>query len=138
METGKQQQSCTVVISMASVRSCSVYLLTMPLVHKQQLATAHGYHALLLCLAPTCTTFGCTVVSCMQLKLLVLYCMTVWCRQRSDFFEDPGIEQRFRSKLDDYYDSGYDRGHMVSDDCASNAHCIRCQSRILAIWGFAT
>lgn len=34
-------------------------------------------------------------------------------RQKSDFAEDKGIEPRFRSKLDDYRGSGYDRGHMA-------------------------
>ncbi|KAL4420173.1 hypothetical protein ABPG77_008309 [Micractinium sp. CCAP 211/92] len=34
-------------------------------------------------------------------------------RQRSEFVEDAGIEPRFRSKLDDYRGSGYDRGHMA-------------------------
>lgn len=36
------------------------------------------------------------------------------CRESSSFFEDPGLEPRFRAKLDDYMGSGYDRGHMVS------------------------
>jgi hypothetical protein len=35
------------------------------------------------------------------------------CRDQSSFFEDKGVEPRFRSKLDDFKDSGYDRGHMV-------------------------
>lgn len=30
------------------------------------------------------------------------------------FFEDAGLEPRFRSRLDDYRNSGYDRGHLVS------------------------
>lgn len=30
------------------------------------------------------------------------------------FFEDAGLERRFRSRLDDYRNSGYDRGHLVS------------------------
>ncbi|PRW44603.1 mitochondrial nuclease [Chlorella sorokiniana] len=34
-------------------------------------------------------------------------------RQNSEFVEDSGIERRFRSKLDDYRGSGYDRGHMA-------------------------
>lgn len=29
------------------------------------------------------------------------------------FFEDAGIEPRFRSRLEDYRNSGYDRGHLV-------------------------
>jgi hypothetical protein len=35
------------------------------------------------------------------------------CRESSSFYEDPGLEPRFRNKLDDFKDSGYDRGHMV-------------------------
>eukprot|EP00775_Hariotina_reticulata_P011483 gene11483-11627_t len=34
-------------------------------------------------------------------------------REQSNFYEDPGLEPRFRSKLDDYSGSGYDRGHMA-------------------------
>ncbi|KAL4428150.1 hypothetical protein ABPG75_002239 [Micractinium tetrahymenae] len=34
-------------------------------------------------------------------------------RQNSEFVEDSGIERRFRSKLEDYKGSGYDRGHMA-------------------------
>lgn len=30
------------------------------------------------------------------------------------FFEDAGIEPRFRSRLEDYRNSGYDRGHLVT------------------------
>lgn len=44
-----------------------------------------------------------------------------FCRQRMPddradvrFFEDAGLEPRFRSRLDDYRNSGYDRGHLVS------------------------
>ena len=29
------------------------------------------------------------------------------------FFEDAGLEPRFRSRLEDYRNSGYDRGHLV-------------------------
>jgi hypothetical protein len=43
-------------------------------------------------------------------------------RQQSVFFEDTGIEPRFRSKLEDYWQSGYDRGHLVSAPPA----CIAC------------
>jgi DNA/RNA endonuclease G (NUC1) len=46
-----------------------------------------------------CTFTTCTCASC--------------CRDQSSFFEDKGIEPRLRSKLDDFRDSGYDRGHMV-------------------------
>jgi DNA/RNA endonuclease G (NUC1) len=34
-------------------------------------------------------------------------------RDQSLFYEDPGADARFRSKLSDFQDSGYDRGHMV-------------------------
>ncbi|GAB4818802.1 hypothetical protein N2152v2_005848 [Parachlorella kessleri] len=34
-------------------------------------------------------------------------------RKNSEFFEDDGIEPRFRSKLTDYRGSGFDRGHMA-------------------------
>lgn len=43
----------------------------------------------------------------------VLCCPCLSCRDQSSFFEDKGIEPRFRSRLDDFKDSGYDRGHMV-------------------------
>eukprot|EP00955_Chlamydomonas_euryale_P047950 353839-Chlamydomonas_euryale.AAC.39 len=32
---------------------------------------------------------------------------------KSEFFEDPGVDERFRAKLSDFRDSGYDRGHMA-------------------------
>jgi DNA/RNA endonuclease G (NUC1) len=35
------------------------------------------------------------------------------CRAVAMFYEDDGIEERFRSRLSDYRGSGYDRGHMV-------------------------
>ena len=35
------------------------------------------------------------------------------CRQNSAFYADPGIEPRFRSKLEDYRASGFDRGHLA-------------------------
>eukprot|EP00879_Flechtneria_rotunda_P013643 GHRR01014251.1.p1 GENE.GHRR01014251.1~~GHRR01014251.1.p1 ORF type:complete len:441 (+),score=151.04 GHRR01014251.1:1605-2927(+) len=35
-------------------------------------------------------------------------------REQSQFYEDQGLEQRFRSKLEDYHSSGYDRGHMAA------------------------
>ncbi len=35
------------------------------------------------------------------------------CRKNSEFFEDPAIEPRFRSKLANYRGSGFDRGHMA-------------------------
>ncbi|KIY96603.1 endonuclease, partial [Monoraphidium neglectum] len=34
-------------------------------------------------------------------------------RDQSLFYEDPGADARFRSKLSDFQDSGYDRGHMA-------------------------
>lgn len=49
------------------------------------------------------------------------------------FFEDAGLEPRFRSRLEDYRNSGYDRGHLVSlvapPQAAITAHrsdCIIC------------
>ncbi len=30
-----------------------------------------------------------------------------------EFYEDKGLDARFRSRLADFKDSGYDRGHMV-------------------------
>ena len=30
-----------------------------------------------------------------------------------EFYEDKGLNPRFRSRLADFKDSGYDRGHMV-------------------------
>ena len=35
-------------------------------------------------------------------------------RRASQFREDAGIDPRFRSKLQDYRGSGYDRGHLAS------------------------
>lgn len=35
------------------------------------------------------------------------------CRADVRFFEDAGLEPRFRSRLEDYRNSGYDRGHLV-------------------------
>ena len=34
-------------------------------------------------------------------------------RANVKFFEDAGLEPRFRSRLEDYRNSGYDRGHLV-------------------------
>lgn len=34
-------------------------------------------------------------------------------RADAKFFEDTGLEPRFRSRLEDYRNSGYDRGHLV-------------------------
>ncbi|KAG1655285.1 hypothetical protein FOA52_007981 [Chlamydomonas sp. UWO 241] len=34
-------------------------------------------------------------------------------RNKSEFFEDPGVDARFRAKLSDFKESGYDRGHMA-------------------------
>eukprot|EP00878_Enallax_costatus_P045562 GHUV01054974.1.p1 GENE.GHUV01054974.1~~GHUV01054974.1.p1 ORF type:complete len:126 (+),score=11.38 GHUV01054974.1:190-567(+) len=39
-------------------------------------------------------------------------------REQSSFYEDPGLESRFKSKLGDYANSGYDRGHMVGNKIA--------------------
>lgn len=59
----------------------------------------------------------------MPCAAVLLKAMTyaAFCRQRMPddradvrFFEDAGLEPRFRSKLDDYRNSGYDRGHLVS------------------------
>ena len=36
------------------------------------------------------------------------------------FFEDAGVEPRFRSRLEDYRNSGYDRGHLVR----ASANCV--------------
>jgi endonuclease G, mitochondrial len=35
------------------------------------------------------------------------------CRNTSFFYEDAGVDARFRSKLSDYKNTGYDRGHMA-------------------------
>lgn len=35
------------------------------------------------------------------------------CRKNVEFYEDKGLDPRFRSRLSDFRDSGYDRGHMV-------------------------
>ena len=32
---------------------------------------------------------------------------------RSEFIEDPRLDPALRAKLDDFWDSGYDRGHLV-------------------------
>lgn len=45
----------------------------------------------------------------------MLGCIHRVCRSKSDFFEDPGIDPRFRARLSDYRNSGYDWGHMVRD-----------------------
>lgn len=34
-------------------------------------------------------------------------------RESSSFYEDQGLEPRLRNRLDDFKDSGYDRGHMA-------------------------
>jgi endonuclease G, mitochondrial len=34
-------------------------------------------------------------------------------RSKSRFQEDEAIPEKFRAKLSDYFNSGYDRGHMV-------------------------
>ncbi len=41
------------------------------------------------------------------------WCDHALCRKDSNFFEDPDLEPWLRSKLADYRESGYDRGHMV-------------------------
>ena len=30
-----------------------------------------------------------------------------------EFYEDKALDERFRSRLSDFKDSGFDRGHMV-------------------------
>ena len=35
------------------------------------------------------------------------------CRKNVEFYEDKGLDVRFRGRLADFRDSGYDRGHMV-------------------------
>lgn len=39
-------------------------------------------------------------------------------RSKSDFHEDKDIDERFRNKLSDFRNSGYDRGHMVGSGTA--------------------
>lgn len=39
------------------------------------------------------------------------------CRKNVEFYEDKGLDVRFRSRLADFRDSGYDRGHMVVPSC---------------------
>lgn len=34
-------------------------------------------------------------------------------RKNVEFYEDKELDQRFRSRLSDFKESGYDRGHMV-------------------------
>lgn len=34
-------------------------------------------------------------------------------RKNVEFYEDKGLDQRFRNRLSDFKESGYDRGHMV-------------------------
>ena len=41
-------------------------------------------------------------------------------RANVKFFEDAGLEPRFRSRLEDYRNSGYDRGHLVR----ASASCV--------------
>ena len=36
-------------------------------------------------------------------------------RKNVEFYEDKELDQRFRSRLSDFKESGYDRGHMVRD-----------------------
>jgi hypothetical protein len=36
-----------------------------------------------------------------------------YCRKNVEFYEDKGLDPRFRSRLSDFKESGYDRGHMV-------------------------
>ena len=42
-------------------------------------------------------------------------------RKNVEFYEDKALDVRFRSRLADYRDSGYDRGHMVMPHPASHA-----------------
>ena len=45
-----------------------------------------------------------------------------------EFYEDKGLDVRFRSRLADFRDSGYDRGHMVTchqaPHYAASVHCM--------------
>ncbi len=34
-------------------------------------------------------------------------------RKNVEFYEDKSLDQRFRSRLSDFKESGFDRGHMV-------------------------
>lgn len=43
---------------------------------------------------------------------LFVHCSSL-CRTNSSFYEDQGLDPRFRSKLSDYRGSGYDRGHLA-------------------------
>ena len=52
---------------------------------------------------------------------------TTPCRKDVEFYEDKGLDVRFRSRLADYRDSGYDRGHMVI--CTGNPSCSMCAMR---------
>lgn len=36
-----------------------------------------------------------------------------------EFFEDGGLEPRFRARLTDFRRSGYDRGHLVRAACGA-------------------
>ncbi|KAF6253321.1 hypothetical protein COO60DRAFT_429579 [Scenedesmus sp. NREL 46B-D3] len=40
-------------------------------------------------------------------------CCCACCRESSSFYEDAGLEPRLRNRLDDFKESGYDRGHMA-------------------------
>ena len=45
------------------------------------------------------------------------------CRKNVEFYEDKGLDVRFRSRLADFRDSGYDRGHMVTPPCHQCTPC---------------
>ena len=45
------------------------------------------------------------------------------CRKNVEFYEDKGLDVRFRSRLADFRDSGYDRGHMVTPPCHQYTPC---------------
>jgi DNA/RNA endonuclease G (NUC1) len=53
------------------------------------------------------------------------------------FYEDQGIEERFRSKLADYQEAGYDRGHMVGG-WEGGGGCRGAFEKPAALWGPAT
>lgn len=42
-------------------------------------------------------------------------------RKGSEFYEEPSLEPRFRSRLADFKGSGYDRGHMVPSPPSTRA-----------------
>ena len=48
-----------------------------------------------------------------QDTLTALTQITVAFRKNVEFYEDKALDVRFRSRLADFRDSGFDRGHMV-------------------------